>query len=63
MTPTFVEDDRRVAILGTLEPLERPFGNMQAVLWDKQGGKVEAASDPRGLGFSRVVKANSLNRE
>jgi gamma-glutamyltranspeptidase/glutathione hydrolase len=123
MSPTFVEDDRRVAILGTpggsriitmvllgilemadgkgpahwvekprfhhqylpdviqfepgafsdslkqqltekghiLKPLERRFGNMQAVLWDKQAGRVEAASDPRGLGFAHVVKASALN--
>ncbi|MGD8913384.1 MAG: gamma-glutamyltransferase, partial [Candidatus Thiodiazotropha sp.] len=125
MTPTFVEDDRRVAILGTpggsriitmvllgilemangkgpsrwverprfhhqylpdvvqfepgafsdslrqqltamghrLKPLERRYGNMQAVLWDKQAGKVEAASDFRGLGFSQVVKTSSQNSE
>ncbi len=130
MTPTFVEDDRRVAILGTpggsriitmvllgilemadgkgpaswvgrarfhhqylpdaiqfepgalsdtlqrqlaamghnLEPLERQYGNMQAVLWDKGTGLVEAASDPRGLGAAQVSKmreipANSTNRQ
>jgi gamma-glutamyltranspeptidase/glutathione hydrolase len=125
MTPTFVEDDRRVAILGTpggsriitmvllgilemadgkgpsywverprfhhqylpdvvqfepgafsdslkqqltakghmLKPLERRFGNMQAVFWDKQAGKVEAASDPRGLGFAQVLKSSALNRQ
>jgi gamma-glutamyltranspeptidase/glutathione hydrolase len=125
MTPTFVEDDQRVAILGTpggsriitmvllgilemangkgpgrwverprfhhqyqpnavqfepgafsdtlkqqltamghrLKPLERRFGNMQAVLWDKQAGKVEAASDSRGLGFAQVVKTSSQNSE
>jgi gamma-glutamyltranspeptidase/glutathione hydrolase len=125
MTPTFVEDDRRVAILGTpggsriitmvllgildmadgneprswverprfhhqylpdvvqfepnalsdslkqqltamghnLRPLERRYGNMQAVLWDKLAGKVKAASDPRGLGFAEVVKASALNRQ
>ncbi|MCU7883834.1 MAG: gamma-glutamyltransferase, partial [Candidatus Thiodiazotropha sp. (ex Lucinoma annulata)] len=117
MTPTFVEDSQRVAILGTpggsriitmvllgilemaegkgpkqwvdrprfhhqylpdviqfeqdalskslqqqlvsmghpLKPLDRQYGNMQAVLWNKQNGKVEAASDPRGGGSSRVV--------
>ncbi|MCU7855066.1 MAG: gamma-glutamyltransferase [Candidatus Thiodiazotropha sp. (ex Lucinoma borealis)] len=117
MTPTFVEDSQRVAILGTpggsriitmvllgilemaegkgpkqwvdrprfhhqylpdviqfeqdalskslqqqlvsmghpLKLLDRQYGNMQAVLWNKQNGKVEAASDPRGGGSSRVV--------
>ncbi|MES9969412.1 MAG: gamma-glutamyltransferase [Candidatus Thiodiazotropha sp.] len=125
MTPTFVEDDRRLAILGTpggsriitmvllgilemadgegpkkwverprfhhqylpdviqfepgafsddlkqaltgmghnLKPLENPYGNMQAILWDKETGEIEAASDPRGLGFSRVQKSSSQNRE
>ncbi|MEW8030006.1 MAG: gamma-glutamyltransferase [Candidatus Thiodiazotropha sp.] len=125
MTPTFVEDDRRVAILGTpggsriitmvllgilemadgkgpnswverprfhhqylpdvvqfepgafsdshmqqlaamghnLKPLDRRYGNMQAILWNKGAGKVVAASDPRGLGFARVVKTSSQNRE
>jgi gamma-glutamyltranspeptidase/glutathione hydrolase len=125
MTPTFVEDDRRVAILGTpggsriitmvllgvlemadgkgpsrwverprfhhqylpdvvqfepaafsdllrrqltemghrLKPLEHRYGNMQAVLWDKQAGKIEAASDSRGLGYAQVVKLSSQNSE
>lgn len=30
------------------------YGNMQAVLWDKATGKVEAASDPRGVGSAEV---------
>ncbi|MBT3016895.1 MAG: gamma-glutamyltransferase [Candidatus Thiodiazotropha sp. (ex Clathrolucina costata)] len=125
MTPTFVEDDRRVAILGTpggsriitmvllgilemadgkgpdswverprfhhqylpdmiqfepdafsdslkqqltamghnLKPLDRQYGNMHGILWDKREGKVEAASDPRGLGLAQVVKTSSQNRE
>ena len=31
----------------TLTPSERPWGNMQVVVWDRRSGKVEAASDPR----------------
>jgi gamma-glutamyltranspeptidase/glutathione hydrolase len=34
-------------------PLERRadgYGNMQAVIWDRRGARVEAASDPRGEG-------------
>ena len=31
------------------------YGNMQAILWDRTGGRVLAASDPRGLG-SAVVR-------
>jgi gamma-glutamyltranspeptidase/glutathione hydrolase len=118
MTPTFVEDQRRVAILGTpggsriitmvllaiLEMAEgegpqswvsRPrfhhqylpdqiqyesgafseslqsaltemghqfklqqteYGNMQAILWNRVSGDVEAASDPRGVGASKIVR-------
>jgi gamma-glutamyltranspeptidase/glutathione hydrolase len=37
-----------------LEPLERPFGDMQAVVWDRAAGRVEAASDPRGSGLAEV---------
>ena len=33
-----------------LQPLEAPYGNMQAVLWDRKTGAVSGASDPRGLG-------------
>ena len=116
MTPTFLDDGRRVAILGTpggsriitmvllatlefmrggdaealvalprfhhqylpdrvqFEPgawsksraaalaarghevqrLERTWGDMQAVIWDRMGDRVEAASDPRGGGLAEV---------
>lgn len=37
-----------------LQPLERPFGNMQAVYWERQSDRVSAASDPRGLGLAEV---------
>ncbi len=42
--------------------LERRWGNMQAVLWDRSRGTVEAASDPRGGGLARVVPAAGLAR-
>jgi len=42
----------------TLEPLERPFGNMQAIYWDKRANRVQAASDPRGIGSARVLEAS-----
>lgn len=119
MSPTFLEDDRRVAIIGTpggsriitmvllaildfsegadaahmvalprfhhqflpdvvqfepgalspdvqkslqayghqLKPLDAPYGNMHVVIWDRQNQKVEAASDPRGVGEARVRTA------
>ena len=31
----------------TITPAERPWGNLQIVVWDKRDGSVEAASDPR----------------
>ncbi|HIC79547.1 MAG TPA: gamma-glutamyltransferase, partial [Kiloniellaceae bacterium] len=37
-----------------LKKLERPFGNMQAIYWNRKDGKVEAASDPRGIGRAVV---------
>jgi gamma-glutamyltranspeptidase/glutathione hydrolase len=37
-----------------LEPLQRPFGNMQAIFWDRAHARVEAASDPRGIGSAWV---------
>jgi gamma-glutamyltranspeptidase/glutathione hydrolase len=37
-----------------LEPLDRPYGNLQAVYWDRVSNRVSAASDPRGIGEARV---------
>jgi gamma-glutamyltranspeptidase/glutathione hydrolase len=37
-----------------LKPLQRPYGNMQALLWNKKSGNVAAASDPRGIGASKI---------
>jgi gamma-glutamyltranspeptidase/glutathione hydrolase len=38
----------------TLRALERPYGNMQAILWNRDTGEVTAASDPRGAGGAGV---------
>lgn len=38
-----------------VEPLERPFGNMQAIFWDKAASQVQAASDPRGIGSAQTL--------
>ncbi len=40
-----------------LRPLDSRYGNMQAVLWDRRRGQLEAASDPRGIGQALVVQA------
>jgi gamma-glutamyltranspeptidase/glutathione hydrolase len=37
-----------------LKSLDRRFGNMQAVYWDRKTGEVSAASDPRGMGLAEV---------
>ncbi|WP_018994483.1 gamma-glutamyltransferase [Thioalkalivibrio sp. ALJ2] len=38
-----------------LVPQVRPFGDMQAILWERGEGRLEAASDPRGEGGARVL--------
>jgi gamma-glutamyltranspeptidase/glutathione hydrolase len=37
-----------------LKPLKRQYGNMQAIHWNKRTGRVEAASDPRGIGKAEI---------
>jgi gamma-glutamyltranspeptidase / glutathione hydrolase len=39
-----------------LKPLTATYGNFHAVTWNPATGKVEAASDPRGVGLARVVR-------
>ena len=38
----------------TLKVLDRPYGDMQAIWWDKIKQKVHAASDPRGNGAAAL---------
>ncbi len=38
-----------------MQEKNRRYGNMQAILWDKQSNQVFAASDPRGEGKSVVI--------
>lgn len=40
-----------------LKSTGRQYGNQQVLFWDKQGGGVEAASDPRGIGTAIVKPA------
>lgn len=50
------EQQRALTAMGhSLKPLESTFGNLQAVTWDRVSGRVDAASDPRGVGLARVV--------
>ena len=39
-----------------LKRLDRQYGNQQVLLWRKDSGQVEAASDPRGVGRSALWK-------
>ena len=55
--PAFTQEEQ-VKLIGyghTLSGSSRPWGNMQAILWDKKTDKVSAASDPRGEGEARVI--------
>lgn len=38
-----------------LDEQKQPYGNMQAILLDKTTGRASAASDPRGMGSSKIV--------
>lgn len=40
-----------------LDAVERPWGDMQLVHWDRAAGRVSAASDPRGSGLSLLLSA------
>lgn len=37
-----------------LENLQRTYGNMHIVTWDRKTGRVKAASDPRGIGSAQM---------
>jgi gamma-glutamyltranspeptidase/glutathione hydrolase len=37
-----------------LKRVERSYGNQQVLLWHKGSGRVEAASDPRGVGRAEL---------
>lgn len=39
----------------SLEQLARTYGNMQVVIWDRVGGTLRAAADPRGEGAAAVI--------
>lgn len=46
----------RLAAMGhRFEPLAQSYGNMQAILWERRGNRLRAASDPRGNGSSQVT--------
>jgi gamma-glutamyltranspeptidase/glutathione hydrolase len=38
----------------TIQPAQRPWGNMQIALWHRQSGEVEAGTDPRWKGVGKA---------
>src|SRR5690606_10956059 len=55
--PVYVgtEEARQLMLKGhKVESTGRPYGNMQALLWDRSAGVVDAASGRRGSGVARV---------
>ncbi|WP_101674241.1 gamma-glutamyltransferase [Alloalcanivorax mobilis] len=40
----------------------RAYGNMQAILWHTDNGRVTAASDPRAIGAARVAVPRAANK-
>ena len=40
----------------SLKDLGRSYGNQQVLFWDKREGRLESASDPRGVGSSEVLE-------
>ncbi len=38
-----------------LKPINRHYGDMQAILWEKPANRVTAASDPRGVGSVSII--------
>ncbi|MFU8838033.1 MAG: gamma-glutamyltransferase [Thiohalomonadaceae bacterium] len=58
LEPDALDEETRLALIALghqLEPLGSPWGNMQALLWDKRTAQVSAASDPRGGGQALVI--------
>lgn len=49
------EEQADLAAMGhVLAPQESRYGNMQAITWEYENGRVRAASDPRGIGSAEV---------
>ena len=56
--PGALSDDEQKQLTGmghVLKPLKQTYGNLQAIAWDPANDRIEAASDPRGVGAARVV--------
>jgi len=47
----------------TLKDLGRSYGNMHTIIWDQKINKIDAASDPRGIGQAQVGPNKSDQNE
>ena len=57
--PGALSDAERAALAArghALREVGDGYGNMQAVWWDRSADRLEAASDPRGVGSGRVKR-------
>ncbi|MCY4611481.1 MAG: gamma-glutamyltransferase [Gammaproteobacteria bacterium] len=52
--PDAVVDRERLEARGHVFEVVEPWGNMQVVVWDIREARLEAASDPRGIGSAEV---------
>ncbi len=52
--PDLAIDRKRLEAMGHVFEVEEPWGDMQVVVWDARAGRLEAASDPRGVGSAKI---------
>ena len=52
--PDMVVNRGRLETMGHVFEVVEPWGNMQAVVWDAHEARLDAASDPRGIGSAKV---------
>jgi gamma-glutamyltranspeptidase/glutathione hydrolase len=55
---TDIEQEGLKRLGHALKLLDRTYGNMQALLWDKKSNTVQAVSDPRGEGRAEIFITN-----
>ncbi len=64
--PSFIGSEAGKSLLlrdHELESTGRRYGDMQAILWDRESGDVKAASDPRGQGLAITSSMNESRGE
>lgn len=60
---TDAEIEGLVELGHTLHPLDRTYGNMQAIAWDETESSLQAVSDPRGEGSAEVLAPRRAETE